>query len=442
MRIAIIGTGYVGLVTGLCLADKGHSIICVETNKSIVQRLNRSELTIYESGLDVLLDKAIRYGNFSVTTLIEEALDGVDLALVCVGTPTLNGRIDLSQLVSCIKQIGNWIANSNSFLSIVIKSTVLPKTTDTVVKNILENQSGKRLGEFGLGMNPEFLREGSAVTDFMQPDRVVIGFEDQATKERLTDLYAPWQTEKIFVSTRTAELIKYASNMVLATQISMVNELANLAYNIGQIDISEVLHGVTTDKRWNPILENSERVNPQILSYLIPGSGFGGSCFPKDIQALRSMGDEIGVNMRILKSVIEINDCQPSIVIDILKSKVNLRNKKIMILGLAFKPGTDDVRESASFKIIQKLLNEEAIVFAHDPVAIESFKISYPELSSVKYLDNWKESVSSVEVIIIATNWEEYLSLNTHSLDNIYIFDTRRFLNKDNFINYMSIGLS
>jgi UDPglucose 6-dehydrogenase len=442
MRIAVIGTGYVGLVSGLCFADKGHSVICVEKNELIVDKLNQSILTIYEPGLEKILERAIKKNLFFVTSKLEDALIGVDLVLICVGTPSLNGKIDLSQIVSCVQEIGSYIANNNKFLSVVIKSTVLPSTTDTMVRGILEDVTRKKFDAFGVGMNPEFLREGEAVHDFMNPDRIVIGFEDEVTKERLQELYAPWEVEKIFVSTRTAEMIKYASNVILATQISMINELANITFKIGEIDIADVIKGVTTDKRWNPILENSERANPKILEYLIPGCGFGGSCFPKDVQALTSMSQELGVNTKLLSAVMDVNAKQPHMVVEMLKTKFSLKHKRILVLGLAFKPETDDVRETASYKIIKDLAGEKSVIYAHDPVAISSFQLMYPDLNEINYSNTWTDLIKLMEVVIIATNWREYAKVTNHINDNQYIFDIRRLLKKENFANYMSIGLS
>jgi UDPglucose 6-dehydrogenase/GDP-mannose 6-dehydrogenase len=294
MRVGIIGTGYVGLVSGICLAAKGHSVTCVDLNQAIVDRLNGGTPHIHERGLPELLSEVRRQGLFAATCDLDAALDGADLVLIAVGTPSKDGVIDLGQIVAAARSIGAYLRRRDRFLSVVVKSTVVPGTTDTIVRAAIEEASGKAFPAFGLGMNPEFLREGEAIEDFMEPDRIVLGHEDPETLARLEELYAPWQADKLRVNTRTAELIKYANNALLATQISAINEIANLATAIGGIDVMDVVRGVHLDKRWNPITQDGGRVAPPILTYLVPGCGFGGSCFPKDLQALRSLAGSAG----------------------------------------------------------------------------------------------------------------------------------------------------
>ena len=297
-------------------------------------------------------------------------------------------------------------------------------------------------------MNPEFLREGEAISDFMMPDRIVLGFEDIETLKVLKMLYSKWDCDKVEVNTRTAEMIKYANNSLLATQISAVNELANISSEIGGIDIKNVMHGVTLDRRWNPI-KNNNRVNPGILSYLEPGCGFGGSCFPKDVSALRNFAIQIGAKSEILDSVLKINDEQPYQIIRLLNKKLNsLKSKKVLLLGLAFKPGTDDVRESVSIKILNYLLIEKAFVFVHDPVAMDNAKKIVQNNSQVVFVDNWPEKVQEADVVIIATNWDSYKELSElylrKSLINKTVLDSRRFFDPNDFPEsiYLSIGKS
>jgi len=445
MKIVIVGTGYVGLISGVCLAKKGHNVVCVDSNKDIVASLNRAVPTIHEKGLPALLKEVIDSGNFSCTNDMETALCDSEVVIIAVGTPSNNGEIDLSYVLTAVRQIGAFIKASNKYLSVIVKSTVLPGTTDTLVRNELELSSGKKFPEFGLGMNPEFLREGDAVSDFMFPDRIVLGADDDKSLNILKQIYSPWSVDLISCNTRTAEMTKYANNCMLATQISAVNELANYAAKAGGIDISKVFSGVHMDKRWNPILPDG-RCNPEILDYLLPGCGFGGSCFPKDVQALRAQGNSLGLNMSVLDAVLDVNERQPSQVKSILLDKFgSLRGKRILLLGLSFKPGTDDVRESASLKIASDLLTQDAIVFAHDPIATENFKKSLGDLAeNIDFIDDWISYIDKSEIILVATNWDEYKKISTIGVSEKVIFDTRRLLDRDwiNCKEYLSIGLS
>lgn len=443
MKLAVVGTGYVGLVSGVCLAAKGHDVVCVDINPSIVERLNAGEPTIYERGLPELLQEVRDAGRFSATTRLVEALDGADLVLIAVGTPSENGVIDLKYVRGVSREIGEYIARTSRHISVVVKSTVVPGTTDTVVREEIEKASGKKHGAFGLGMNPEFLREGEAIEDFAYPDRIVFGHEDAETLARLEELYAPWNVDKVRVNTRTAEMIKYANNALLATQISAVNEIANLAAALGGIDVLDVMKGVHLDKRWNPITDTG-RASPQILTYLIPGCGFGGSCFPKDVQALRSQGEAKGLPMHMLNAVLDVNDVQPLQVIDIVERDVSkLSGKSVLVLGLAFKPGTDDVRESASLKIVDALLDKGCSVSAHDPIATEHFKKAFGERSAqVRFVEDWQADLDASDVVIIATRWPDYAGISAARLDGKVLFDARRMIDPASVAGarYLSIG--
>jgi UDPglucose 6-dehydrogenase len=445
MKIAIIGTGYVGLVSGVCLASSGHEVICVDINEHIVNNLNKSVAHIYENGLPELLKIVRQSGKFSATTDLNFALEQVDTVIVAVGTPSKNGVIDLSHIIKAVGQIGEFIKNSDKFISIIIKSTVIPGTTDTIVRDEIEKSSGKKFPAFGLGMNPEFLREGEAIEDFSNPDRIVLGYEDVGTLSRLKELYSYWGVPKICVKTRTAEMIKYANNCLLAIQISAANEIANLSAAIGGIDFLEVISAVHLDKRWTPFLPDGTRISPQILQYHIPGCGFGGSCFPKDVQALRSLGRNHDIPMDMLNSVLDINDTQPFQVAKIIEKEVHsLQGKKILVLGLAFKPGTDDVRESSAIKIIESLAERGARVIAHDPIAIENFKNILGDLrESIFFAQDWVNHFDASDVIVIATNWPEYLKIAELDLNKKVVFDSRRLLNKNDLkgCTYLSIGL-
>ena len=344
----VVGTGYVGLVSGVCLAAKGHYVTCVDINPNVVAKLNKGVPHIYECGLEELLKDSLNARQFSATTDLHAGLKTADLVIIAVGTPTRDGVIDLTYVREAARSIGAYMKATGRSLAVVVKSTVVPGTTDTVVKQEIEAALGLKFPAFGLGMNPEFLREGEAIVDFMEPDRIVLGHEDNRTLALLEELYAPWSCDKVRVNTRTAELIKYANNALLATQISAINEIANLSAAVGGIDIMDVVRGVALDKRWSPVVDG-KRVSPPILDYLIPGCGFGGSCFPKDVKALRSQGRNLGLEMSLLNSVLEVNDAQPDQVVRILESHLgDLAGRRVLVLGLAFKPGTDDVRESAS----------------------------------------------------------------------------------------------
>ena len=443
MRVCVVGTGYVGLVTGVCLAYKGHEVICVDSDPLIIEKINLKQSPIYENKLTELLERVTNSGKFKATTNLNDALKNSSIVIIAVGTPSNNGPIDLSYIDSALSQLGEFIKNHNQYISIIVKSTILPGTTDTFIRNKLEKISGKKLGEFGLGMNPEFLREGEAVNDFLYPDRIVIGFDNTKTREHMEELYDPWDVDKIFTNTRTAELIKYANNTLLATQISTVNELANISYKLGGIDIRDVVKGVQLDKRWNPILDN-KRVDPDIIKYLVPGCGFGGSCFSKDLKALRSQGHQLGLNTKMINSVLETNEAQPHQVIDILKNEIgNLKDKKILLLGLAFKPGTDDVRESPAIKIALDALNNGASLYAHDPGARENFeKVLKEKSDKITFVNNWVKILNSIEIIIIVTPWDEYLELNKINISDKIIFDARGFFEPSNLkaLSYFSIG--
>jgi UDPglucose 6-dehydrogenase/GDP-mannose 6-dehydrogenase len=444
MKIAIIGTGYVGLVSGVCLAAKGHEVVCLDLRADVVKKLNRAQPHIHEPGLPELLGRVISEKRFRATLSREDALADATLILIAVGTPSTDGKIDLQYIETAAQQIGAYLKSANRFIAVVVKSTVVPGTTDGLVRKTLEESSGKKIGQFGLGMNPEFLREGNAVTDFMHPDRIVLGHEDEETRRLLVELYQPWSCEKLEVNTRTAEMIKYANNCLLATQISAVNELANLCAKVGNIDVLDVMAGVHLDKRWNPLDAAGQRVKPTILTYLLPGCGFGGSCFPKDVQALRTLGQEGGLPMSLLQAVLDINELQPSQVVALLKTKFDpLAGKKILVLGLAFKPDTDDVRESASLTIIRDLVAECCSVTAHDPVAGVNAR---KELAGTPFVltEDWQSAVPAADAIVVATKWPEYAELEnlarTGVIKEKVLLDARRMFSPKVFLNYMSIG--
>ncbi len=286
MRVSIIGTGYMGLVTGVCLAEKGHQVVCVDVDQEKVSKINQASPPIYEKGLEELLRKNIN-GNLQATTDIHKSIIETDISLITVGTPFDGGEIDLCYIKEASEQIGKALKGKSTYHLVVVKSTVVPGTTDEVVLPILEEVSGKKAGiDFGVGMNPEFLREGEAIRDFMLPDRIVLGGIDEKSIDVLEKLYSVFEgVDKLRTNNKTAEMIKYASNSVLATMISFSNEVGNLCAAIGGIDVVDVMRGVHLDKRLSPININGDRIVPAFITYLVAGCGFGGSCFPKDVKA-------------------------------------------------------------------------------------------------------------------------------------------------------------
>ena len=437
MRVSIIGAGYMGLVTGVGLAARGHAVTCVDVNAQIVQRLNRGEATIHERGLDAVLADVREAERFRATTNLAQAVRESEVSIITVGTPNTQGQIDLRHVRNAAMEIGRALRAESHYHTVVVKSTVLPGTTDSIVLPILEGATGKELGDFGLGANPEFLREGNALEDFMNPDRIVLGADDPRSARKLRELYSSWAVDFVEVNTRTAEMIKYVSNCLLATQISVTNEIANLATALGGIDAVEVMRGVHLDRRWNPFCSDGQRANPGILTYLFPGCGFGGSCLPKDVEALVAQGKQLGLPMWVLDSVLRTNNEQPMQVIHLLTQGLrDLRGKRIAVLGLAFKPGTDDVRQSPSLTIIRELLVRGAYVTAADPVAHQKAQeVLAPSLVSIHA--DWREAVQGAHAVVLVTGWDEYRTISPTELKNLMsgdvIVDARLILSDSEF---------
>ena len=440
MKIDIIGLGYVGLISGLCLADKGHTVTCHDINKKNINNINKIKPHFFEPGLTNILKKNILNKNFFAKHLSKKTSFTSNIIIIAVGTPSKNKKIDLSQIKNSIKFIAKYIKDKDTFFSIIIKSTVPPSTTDTYVKKIIEKYSNKKLSknEFGLGMNPEFLREGSAIKDFINADRIVIGYEDNKTKECIKKIYKKWKCEKIIVNSRTAEMIKYANNSLLAMQISGVNEIANICNSMGRININNVIKGVKSDKRWSPII-NKKRIRPGILNYLNPGPGFGGSCFPKDLETFINLGKKLNISSNLFNEVKKVNDLQPIKIINYIEKYLcNLNNKKILILGLSFKPDTDDIRESVSIKIIKNLilLKKNIQIYAHDPVAIKNAKNLFKNNKKILFVKNWKKNISKTDIIMILTSWPEYndLKKTNYKLSKKIVIDRSNMFDIDNLL--------
>lgn len=445
MKVSIIGTGYVGLVSGVCLAEKGHQVVCVDIDKEKIAKINQAIPPIYEKGLKELLEKHI-YADFQATTDLHKAVVETDLSMIAVGTPFDDNEIDLSQIKEASHQIGKALKNKVSYHLVVVKSTVVPGTTDDVVLPILEEISGKTAGvDFGVGMNPEFLREGEAVQDFMFPDRIVLGGMDEKSIDFLEELYSAFEgVDKIRINNKTAEMIKYTSNSLLTTMISFSNEIANLCAAMGGIDVVDVMRGVHMDKRLSPIMSNGERIIPSFTTYIEPGCGFGGSCFPKDVKALIGHGRKFDRPMRLLDAVMRINEKQPKQILVLLEKHFSsFSGVEIAILGLAFKPGTDDMRESPAIPIIKELLHKGANVRAYDPVANHEAQKIFDD-NNIAICDSLHQAIDGVEAIVLLTRWQEFTTVPELLLrinQSPLVVDGRRMLEKSKIKRYEGIGL-
>lgn len=443
MKISIIGTGYVGLVTGACLAEKGHQVTCVDINPERVAALNRAESPIFEAGLEELLRKHVGKG-LSATTDLNAAVLGTELTLIAVGTPFNGKEIDLTFVLGATKQIGAALKQKNAYHVVVVKSTVVPGTTDQHVLPALEASSGKKAGkDFGVGMNPEFLSEGEAVNDFLFPDRIVLGGIDARATDVLEEVYKPFGPEvpRLRTNTRTAEMIKYASNSLLATLISFSNELANLGSALGGIDTTEVMRGVHLSMYFRS--RNKEGL-PPITSFLNAGCGFGGSCLPKDVSALIAHGHKAATSMRMLESVIRINEEQPKRTVALLRKHwSSLKGVRVAVLGLSFKPETSDVRESPAFPIMRELLDSGAVVKAYDPVAKHEAQRAFPD-TNVNYCDSLDAALSDIDAVLVVTPWKEFKDVPARlasSQPKTIFVDGRRAYDKQSLANYEGIGL-
>jgi UDPglucose 6-dehydrogenase len=407
MHISVIGTGYVGLVIGTCLADVGHIVQCVDIRAEVVKQINAGGPPIYEVGLDALLRKVISTGNLSATTDARGAILATEVTLLCVGTPNACEGMDLSQIIAAAQEIGAALADKQSYHVVAVKSTVLPGTTEGVVKTTIESRSGRNLGDgWGLCMNPEFLREGRAVEDFRVSDRIVIGASDPQAAEVLLRVYADFQCPKLLTTPRTAEMIKYVSNSLLATMISFSNEIGNLCAALPGVDARQVWKGVHLDRRLTPV--GTQAARPAgITEFLWHGLGFGGSCFPKDIAALQGFGRQLGEPMRMLEAVRQINADQPLRLVALLEREMDISRRRVAVLGLAFKPGTDDVRESAALPVVEALQKKSAQVVVHDPIAMPQVQ-KRAEFADVTFARNWEEALRDAEACCLLTAWPEY----------------------------------
>ncbi|NPD88787.1 MAG: UDP-glucose/GDP-mannose dehydrogenase family protein [Asgard group archaeon] len=439
MNIGIIGTGYVGLVTGVCLASKGNKVLCADIIPEKIDSINKGFSPIFEEGLDDLLQSALENKLLEATTDVDYVIKNSDVIFICVGTPSLpNGSMNYEYVEEAAKNIGRILKKQQKFKVIIVKSTCIPGTTTNHVGPIIEQESGLKVQfGFGLGMNPEFLREGVAVNDFLYPDRVVIGVSDENTKDIMMQCYAGFIAPFVIVDPTSAEMIKYAANTFLATKISFFNEMANLAEKF-EADISVITEAVGMDHRISEKFMNA-------------GIGWGGSCFPKDIRALLHKSREFGISSKLLQAALDTNEAQPFEAIRLLKEELGeekLKNKRIAVLGLAFKPNTNDMREAPSIPIINLLLKEGARVVATDPIAIEEAKkmLNHKNLEFVTSAD---EALTEADACVLVTEWSDYthlpIEIFLEKMKSPILIDGRRKYDyekmREEGIRYRGIGL-
>ena len=434
MRVVMVGTGYVGLVSGVCFADFGHDVICVDKDPKKIETLNSGGIPIYEPGLEALITKNVKADRLHFTTDLKAAMSGADAVFIAVGTPSRrgDGYADLSYVYAATEEIARHI---DGFTTIITKSTV-PVGTGDEVEKILAKHHGK--DSFAVVSNPEFLREGAAISDFKRPDRVVVGTENEQAKEVMRALYRPLfinETPILFTSRRTSELIKYAANSFLATKITFINEIADLCEAVGA-NVQEVAKGIGLDKRIG-------------AKFLHAGPGYGGSCFPKDTISLTRTAEEANVSLSIVSSVIDANEARKrrmaNKVIDALGG--DLTDKTIAVLGLAFKPNTDDMRDAPSLTIIPRLQDKGASIRAYDPEAMDEAK---ELLKGVTYMEGPYPCLDGADALVIITEWDEFRALDMGrvkaALTSPDVIDLRNIYKpsvmKEAGFNYTSVGRS
>jgi len=399
MRICIIGTGYVGLCTGVGFADKGNKVTCVDVVSEKVDKINNGQAPIYEPGLGEKLMEALGNGSIRATTDLKEAIAETELCFISVPTPCKDdGSIELKYIRTVAESVGSVLKDLDRYYVVVVKSTVVPGTTEDVVLPLIEQASGKKVGDgFGLCMNPEFLREGYALNDFLNPDRIVIGEIEGRAGDVVREAYEGFENVPIMrTAIKTAEMIKYTANSLLATKISFSNEIGNICKRLG-INVYDVMKGVGLDSRISG-------------KFLRAGCGFGGSCFPKDVAAIVARARVAGIDPGLLQQVLDTNREQRGLMAEQLKARMpSLENRRVAILGLAFNPNTDDIRESPAIEIVGKLTKEGASVAAYDPRAMENMKKVFPD---VEYAGDAKQALSGADACLIVTDWDEFKELS------------------------------
>ena len=431
MKVAVVGTGYVGLVTGTCLAETGNDVICVDIDTDKVQKMKDGIVPIYEPGLEALFERNIKQGRLKFTTNLKEAIAGVTIIFLALPTPPgEDGSADLSYILGVAEEVGKIITD---YKIIIDKSTVPVGTADKVHAAIAKNTNI----EFDVVSNPEFLREGYAIEDFMKPDRVVIGLDSERAQKELDHLYRPFVRQGnpiLYMDKKSAELTKYAANAFLATKITFMNEIANVCELVGA-DVDKVRIGIGSD----------DRIGKR---FLFPGIGYGGSCFPKDVQALMKSSKEVNYDFQILNAVMDVNHRQKTMLVPRMKKHFdnNLKGKTIAIWGLAFKPNTDDIREAPALYNIDELVNEGATIIAFDPEAMANVKKEIGD--NIEYADDMYAVLQGADALLICTEWQVFrapdFSILKEALSAKVIFDGRNLYNKEEVeslgFEYYSIG--
>ena len=437
MKTLVVGTGYVGLVTGACFSEMGISVVCIDVDKEKIENLKNGILPIYEPGLDVIVEKNTKSGRLSFSTSLEEEIDGAEVIFSAVGTPPdEDGSADLQYVIDVARTIGR---KMNDYKLIVTKSTV-PVGTAALVRKTVQAELDKRglSINFDVASNPEFLKEGDAVSDFMRPDRVVVGVESQKAEEIMTKLYRPFLLNNfrvIFMDITSAEMTKYAANAMLATRISFMNDIANLCEKVGA-NINMVRKGIGSDTRIG-------------TKFLYAGCGYGGSCFPKDVKALLKIGEQNNCSMRVIKAVEEVNDDQKFVLFNKLKSYYggDLKGKTIAVWGLAFKPETDDMREAPSLVIINELLSAGCKIKAYDPIAMKEAKRKLGD--KITYSKDIYDTLTDADALLVITEWKEFRVPLWNKVKTMMkkpvIFDGRNIYDlkdvKQSGIEYFGIGI-
>ena len=424
MKLSIVGTGYVGLVSGTCFAEMGNTVYCVDTDEKKIENLKKGIIPIYEPGLESMVADNIKNNRLRFTVNIIEALEKTSIIFIAVGTPMgEDGSADLKYVLQVAQSIGQHMIHD---LIVVNKSTVPVGTADFVRSTIQAKLDERKSNlKFSVVSNPEFLKEGAAIEDCMKPDRVIVGTDDEAALEKMKELYAPFTVNHerfIAMNIKSAEMTKYTANAMLATKISFMNEIANICEKLGA-DVNAVRVGIGSDSRIG-------------YSFIYPGCGYGGSCFPKDVQALIKTAQDNGYEPKLINAVEEVNNKQKTILVDKIVKRFgeDLSNKTFAIWGLAFKPGTDDMRDAPSITIIKELVKRNAKVIAHDPKAIEQAKTCYlKDVKNLEYVENKYDAINNADAIVLVTEWKEFRSPDFEKLksklkENI-IFDGRNQYN-------------
>jgi len=411
MDLCIVGGGYVGLTTAVCFAELGNRVRIIDVDEEKVEKIKKGIAPIYEEGLQEMMERNMQ----RITAQSHFDFDE-SIVFICVGTPSMpDGSMDLRYVKEAAESIGKNLREGGL---IVMKSTVFPGTTENIIKPIIK----KHVSNFSIAMNPEFLREGKAIHDFMHPDRVVIGVEDERGEKTLRKLYEPIEAPLLVTTPSEAEMIKYASNAFLATKISFANEIGNMCKMLG-MDVYKVMEGVAMDHRISP-------------HFLNAGIGFGGSCFPKDLRALYAGGKKMGYEMEMIRAVLDVNERQPLRAVEILEKHMEVKGKTIAVLGLAFKAETDDVRESRSIPIIEALRKKGAMVRAYDPMAMDNMKKIFPD---IHYCSSVEEALKEADACIIATDWKEFENIDFSGMRNKLVIEGRRVLKNKDGITYEGV---